>query len=30
MLEQYVELLDPLPLTYNEKDEDNPNLLGYV
>lgn len=29
-LEQYVELPDPFPLTRDEKDEDIPNLLGYV
>ena len=29
-LEQYVELHDSLPLTRDEEDEDNPDLLSYV
>ena len=29
-LEQHVEFPDPLPLTYDEEDKDNSNLLGYV
>jgi hypothetical protein len=29
-LEQHVELLNLLPLTREEKDEDNLNILGYV
>ena len=29
-LEQHIELLDPLPLTRDEKDHNNYNLLGFV
>ena len=29
-LEQYVELHDPLPLTHDEKEEDNSDLLGNI
>jgi hypothetical protein len=29
-LKQHIDLFDPLPLTCNEKDEDNLNLLGYI